>query len=103
MGNPALVAIGVGLMRVVGAVCGGAFVQKFGRRISLIFSSASTSVSLVLVSILLTLHTLPPAVFNYGMITLLVLLEHLYSTSPYSWPPCCQASWSQRWGWPGCL
>ena len=74
MGNPALVAIGVGLMRVMGAVCGLAFVQKFGRRISLIFSSASTSVSLVLISILLTLPTLPTAVFNYGMIILLVLV-----------------------------
>ena len=87
MGNPALVAIGVGLMRVVGAVCGGLFVQKFGRRISLIFSSASTSVSLVLVSILLTLHTLPAAVYNYGMITLLVLVMFCTSLgmAPVPW------------------
>merc|ERR1712117_879626 len=87
MGNPACVAIGVGLMRVVGAACGGAFVQKFGRRISLIFSSASTSISLVMVSVLLMLDTLPPAVFNYGMIALLVLVMFCTSLgmAPVPW------------------
>ena len=51
--NPVSVAIAVGMMRVMGAACGRAFIQRFGRRISLIFSSASTFLSLGVISLLL--------------------------------------------------
>ena len=87
MGNPASVAIAVGMMRTLGVACGGAFVQKFGRRVSLIFSCASTSFSLMMVSLLLLLDNLPPAVFNYSMVTLLILVMFCTSLgiTPVPW------------------
>ena len=87
MGNPALVAIAIGMMRIVGAICAGAFIQKFGRRVSLIFSCASTSFSLMMVSLLLLLDNLPPAVFNYSMVTLLILVMFCTSLgiTPVPW------------------
>ena len=72
---------------IVGTICAGAFIQKFGRRVSLIFSCASTSFSLMMVSLLLLLDNLPPAVFNYSMVTLLILVMFCTSLgiTPVPW------------------
>ena len=95
MGNPAPVAIAVGMMRVLGVACGGAFVQKFGRRFSLIFSSTFTSLSLGMISLLLMLDILPPDVYNSMMVTLLVLVMFCTSLGMAPVPWVLLGEWPQ--------
>ena len=91
IGQPAAVAIAVGLVRTFGSACGMGFVQRFGRRKSLIFSSGIASILLASVSLLLQVRAgLPDTVFNWCMISLLVFV--MYSNSvgmtPVPWILC---------------
>ena len=90
IGQPIAVAIGVGLMRTVGTALGVGFVQRYGRRRSLIISAGATSTCFVLVSILLLVNSLPVSVFNWSMITLLVLAMSANSLgmTPVPWILC---------------
>ena len=95
MKNPVSVAIAVGMMRVMGAACGRAFIQRFGRRIPLIFSSASTFLSLGVISLLLVLDILPSLMYNYIMVTLLVLVMFCTSLGMASVPFIILGEWPQ--------
>jgi len=69
VGHAKIVAIIVGLVRTCGTVSGILFVQKFGRRTSLLVSASSTTVFLLSVSVLLPFSVF--SVFNDTMIFLL--------------------------------
>ena len=97
MGNPTSVAIALGMIRVVGSSCSTAFIQKFGRRVPLIFSSASTFLSLGIVCVLLMLDrdTLPLVVYNYSMVILLVVVMFCASLGMGPVPWLLLGEWPQ--------
>ena len=71
IGHAEIVAIVVGVVRTCGTVCGIFFVQKFGRRTSLLVSASSTAFCLLSLSVVLLGDFVPFSVFNYTMIFLL--------------------------------
>ena len=75
IGQPAAVAIAVGLVRTLGCVCAIGFVQKYGRRLALIFSAGIATILLFTVSVLLHAQpSLPAVAASWSLIILLVML-----------------------------
>ena len=91
IGNPSAVAIAVGLVRTLGASVGTGFVQRFGRRKSMIISAGLTTFFLIsLFSLLLTKSlqfSIPEAMFNWAVIILLLLamLASSLGMAPVPW------------------
>ena len=91
IGQPAAVAIAVGLVRTFGSACGIGFVQKFGRRKSLIFSAGTSAFLLASVSLLMQFRaSLPDTIFNWSTIILLVFVMYFNSVgmTPVPWILC---------------
>ena len=83
IGHPAAVAIAVGLMRTFGAAIGTGFVQRFGRRKSMIISAGLTTLFLVSLFFLLLAKSLkfpiPEVIFNWA--TVILLLDTMFASS----------------------
>ena len=91
VGQPAVVAIGVGLVRTLGSACGSVIVQKYGRRKTLLFSSIPATMLLFSVSTLLYLQSsLPPMVHSLSLVSLLVMVMFSNSVgmTPVPWILC---------------
>jgi len=83
IGHPSAVAIAVGLMRTLGASIGTGFVQRFGRRKSMIISAGLTTLFLVSLFFLLLAKSLkfpiPESIFNWA--TVILLLVTMFASS----------------------
>jgi predicted MFS family arabinose efflux permease len=91
IGHPAAVAIAVGLMRTLGAAIGTGFVQRFGRRKSMIISAGLTTLFLISLFFLLLAKSLkfpiPEAIFNWATVILLLVTMFVSSLgmAPVPW------------------
>jgi len=91
LGHSSTVAIAVGLVRTCGASVGTGFVQRFGRRKSMIISASMTTLCLVLLFFLLLGRSmefsLPEPAYHWLVITLLLLamLASSLGMAPVPW------------------
>jgi len=91
LGHSSAVAIAVGLVRTLGASLGTGFVQKFGRRRSMIISSGMTTTCLALLFLLLLVKSMEvplPEPGYHWVVVLLLLLAMLGSglgMAPVPW------------------
>jgi len=91
LGHSSAVAIAVGLVRTLGASVGTGFVQKFGRRKSMIISSGMTTACLALLFLILLVKSLEvplPEPAYHWVVVILLLLAMLGSSlgmAPVPW------------------
>jgi len=91
LGHSSVVAIAVGLVRTLGASLGTGFVQKFGRRKSMIISSGMTTTCLTLLFLVLLVKSqevpLPEPAYHWVVVILLLLamLGSSLGMAPVPW------------------